>query len=199
MLLIPESFRNISKKFCFWRFQSPWPGSGSFRSSSESRIRYLLFLYWPSCLSFCFISSRLCLLISTGLQPLQLQYLHPFGGKVALLWALGTWQMQLFPVLEKAFIHSIQQPFFMTNWFCCICWDDTSGFSATARSKASPWGADFSWSKSTSFCSVSSWPSSLGFDLFPRSLSLSDWLEKSERCCFSASSLIYCYSIYFKK
>ena len=54
-------------------------------------------------------------MISIGLQPLQLQNLHPLGGRVALLWAFGTWQRQDLPDLEKAFIHSIQHPFFITN------------------------------------------------------------------------------------
>ena len=109
----------------------------SFSSSSESRRRYLFFenFPYPSCINFVFISCLFCLIISTGLQPLQLQNLHPFGGSYTLLCALGTWQRHDFPFLEKAFMHSMQHPFFITNCvvLSLLLRSPSDSFSDTAK------------------------------------------------------------------
>lgn len=111
----------------------------SFSSSSESRslYRFLENFPYPSYFNFVFISCLFCLMISIGLHPLQLQNLHPLGGKVALLWALGTWHKQLLPDLEKAFMHSMQHPFFITNWVFLIPPFDSNSAS-DAKSLISP-------------------------------------------------------------
>lgn len=124
----------------------------SFSSSSESKSLCLFFenLPYPSYFNLVFISCLFCLMISIGLQPLQLQNLHPFGGKVALRWAFGTQQRQDLPDLENAFIHSMQHPFFMTN---CVFFNPF--LISPSNSPSDPPSFQSSRSSPTSFLSCS--------------------------------------------
>ena len=47
----------------------------------------------------------------SSIYPRQEQITHPFDGKGFLRSLWGTWQRQLLPVFEKAFMHFLQQPF----------------------------------------------------------------------------------------
>lgn len=123
-------------------------------SSSESRSLWRFLTNLPSFCRLFLISLRLSRLMSIGLHPLQLQSLQPLTGSVALLYSLGTWQRQLFPDFEKAFIHSLQQPFFMTN---------LSNFSSSGRlespasTKLSSYTGSPMFSTSTLSHSVATW------------------------------------------
>lgn len=130
-------------------------------SSSESRSLYLFMTSLPSFYKLFLISCLLSLRISIGLHPLQLQNLHPFAGRVARRYILGTWQRQLFPVLLKAFMHSRQQPFFIMNLElslgnCSMIGSFSTSSQAPYSYSTSSWSVKPAHWASTSF-SVSYW------------------------------------------
>lgn len=53
---------------------------------------------------------------SRGLQPVQPHILQPQVDSFVMRTYFGTWQRHDFPVLEKAFMHFRQQPFFGSNF-----------------------------------------------------------------------------------